>query len=173
MLFNFSAIDPPSNLAATQITSRAIRITWSKSPSEITGYKVDVIPMTSGAKKFSLSVGPQTTAFNIKELSADTEYQINVYAMKGLTASEPVTIMEKTQAVKVQVGKSSNGEIKYCVLIFALYKTIMVVGKVNLTHTWFLAGGPGGCQGDSKVFVAATHSTKLLMLPVLQSPPEG
>lgn len=106
MLFNFSAIDPPSDLVATQITSRAIRITWSKSPSEITGYKVDVVPMTAGSKQYSLSVGPQTTAFNIKELAADTEYQINVYAMKGLTASDPVTIMEKTQPVSVQVGKS-------------------------------------------------------------------
>jgi collagen type XII alpha len=33
------------------------------------------------------------------------EYQISVYAMKGLTSSEPVSIMEKTQPMKVQVGK--------------------------------------------------------------------
>ena len=61
--------------------------------------------MIAGGKQHVLSVGPQTTALNVKDLSPDTEYQINVYAMKGLTHSEPITIMEKTQQVKVQVGK--------------------------------------------------------------------
>lgn len=105
LVFNFSAVEPPSSLVATQVSSRSIRITWYPSPSEITGYKVELIPMIAGAKQYSLSVGPQTTAFNVKDLSSETEYQIHVYAMKGLTASEPVTIMEKTQPVKVQVGK--------------------------------------------------------------------
>ncbi|CAI5769701.1 collagen alpha-1(XII) chain isoform X1 [Podarcis lilfordi] len=106
------AIEPASNLVATQVSSRSIRITWHPSPSEITGYKVDLIPMIAGAKQYSLSVGPQTTAFNVKDLSPDTEYQINVYAMKGLTPSEAVTIMEKTQAVKVQVECSEGVDIK-------------------------------------------------------------
>ncbi|XP_061479123.1 collagen alpha-1(XII) chain isoform X1 [Rhineura floridana] len=106
------AIEPASNLVATQISSRSIRITWYPSPSEITGYKVDLIPMIAGAKQYSLSVGPQTTAFNVKDLSPDTEYQINVYAMKGLTPSEPVTIMEKTQPIKVQVECSQGVDVK-------------------------------------------------------------
>uniref|UniRef100_A0A8D0CFC3 Collagen alpha-1(XII) chain n=2 Tax=Salvator merianae TaxID=96440 RepID=A0A8D0CFC3_SALMN len=106
------AVEPPSNLVATQVSSRSIRITWSPSPSEITGYKVDFVPMIAGAKQYSLSVGPQTTALNVKDLSLDTEYQINVYAMKGLTASEPVTIMEKTQPVKVQVECSKGVDVK-------------------------------------------------------------
>uniref|UniRef100_A0A8D2LYC8 Collagen alpha-1(XII) chain n=1 Tax=Varanus komodoensis TaxID=61221 RepID=A0A8D2LYC8_VARKO len=106
------AIEPPSNLAATQVSSRSIRLTWYPSPSEITGYKVDLIPMIAGAKQQSLSVGPQTTAVNVKDLSADTEYQVSVYAMKELTASEPVTIMEKTQPVKVQVECSQGVDVK-------------------------------------------------------------
>ncbi|XP_077162695.1 collagen alpha-1(XII) chain isoform X2 [Paroedura picta] len=106
------AVEPPSNLVATQVSSRSIRITWYPSPSEITGYKVELIPMIAGAKQYSLSVGPQTTAFNVKDLSSETEYQIHVYAMKGLTASEPVTIMEKTQPVKVQVECSRGVDVK-------------------------------------------------------------
>ncbi|XP_062981009.1 collagen alpha-1(XII) chain isoform X2 [Elgaria multicarinata webbii] len=106
------AIEPPSNLVATQVSSRSIRVTWYPSPSEITGYKVDLIPMIAGARQYSLSVGPQTTALNVKDLSSDTEYQINVYAMKELTASEPVTIMEKTQPVKVQVECSQGVDVK-------------------------------------------------------------
>uniref|UniRef100_A0A8C5WPR6 COCA1 protein n=1 Tax=Laticauda laticaudata TaxID=8630 RepID=A0A8C5WPR6_LATLA len=95
----------------SQISSRSIKITWDPSPSDITGYKVDIIPMKADAKQFSMNVGPQTTAFNIKDLSADTEYQINVHAMKGLTSSEPVSIMEKTQPVKVRVGIDVKADI--------------------------------------------------------------
>lgn len=61
--------------------------------------------MTVGSRQHALSVGPQTTALSVRDLSADTEYQISVSAMKGLTSSEPVSIMEKTQPMKVQVGK--------------------------------------------------------------------
>lgn len=98
-------MEPPSNLVALQISSKSMRLTWHPSPSEISGYKVELMPMIAGAKQHSLSVGPQTTVFNVRDLSPDTEYQINVYAVKGLTASEPVTIMEKTQPVSVKVGK--------------------------------------------------------------------
>lgn len=98
-------VEPASNLVATQISSKSVRITWDPSTSQITGYRVQFIPMIAGGKQHVLSVGPQTTALNVKDLSPDTEYQINVYAMKGLTPSEPITIMEKTQQVKVQVGE--------------------------------------------------------------------
>ena len=37
--------------------------------------------MIAGGKQHVLSVGPQTTALNVKDLSPDTEYQINVYAI--------------------------------------------------------------------------------------------
>lgn len=98
-------VEPASNLVATQISSKSVRITWDPSTSQITGYRIQFIPMITGGKQHVLSVGPQTTALNVKDLSPDTEYQINVYAMKGLTPSEPITIMEKTQQVKVQVGE--------------------------------------------------------------------
>ena len=61
--------------------------------------------MTTGSRQHALSVGPQTTTLSVRDLSADTEYQISVSAMKGLTSSEPVSIMEKTQPVKIQVGE--------------------------------------------------------------------
>ncbi|XP_009571425.1 PREDICTED: collagen alpha-1(XII) chain-like, partial [Fulmarus glacialis] len=105
-------VEPPSNLVATQISSKSVRITWDPSTSQITGYRLQFIPMIAGGKQHVLSVGPQTTALNVKDLSPDTEYQINVYAMKGLTPSEPITIMEKTQQVKVQVECSRGVDVK-------------------------------------------------------------
>lgn len=62
--------------------------------------------MAAGSRHHALSVGPQTTTLNVRDLSADTEYQISVSAMKGLTSSEPISVMEKTQPMKVQVGES-------------------------------------------------------------------
>uniref|UniRef100_A0A8B9EYD2 Collagen alpha-1(XII) chain-like protein n=1 Tax=Amazona collaria TaxID=241587 RepID=A0A8B9EYD2_9PSIT len=109
---HLKVVEPPSNLVATQISSKSVRITWDPSTSQITGYRLQFIPMISGGKQHVLSVGPQTTALNVKDLSPDTEYQINVYAVKGLTASEPITIMEKTQQVKVQVECSRGVDVK-------------------------------------------------------------
>lgn len=101
----FAVIEPPSNLVATEVSSKYIKLSWSPSPSPVTGYKVLLIPMTAGSRQHALSVGPQTTTLSVRDLSADTEYQISVSAMKGLTSSEPISIMEKTQPMKVQVGK--------------------------------------------------------------------
>lgn len=102
-------VEPASNLVATQISSKSVRITWDPSTSQITGYRVQFIPMIAGGKQHVLSVGPQTTALNVKDLSPDTEYQINVYAMKGLTPSEPITIMEKNTT-----SQSSSGVLTWC-----------------------------------------------------------
>lgn len=101
----FVVVEPPSNLIATEVSSKYVKLSWNPSPSPVTGYKVLLTPMTAGSRQHALSVGPQTTTLNVRDLSADTEYQISVSAMKGLTSSEPVSIMEKTQPMKIQVGE--------------------------------------------------------------------
>lgn len=94
-----------------EVSSKYIKLGWSASPSPVTGYKILLTPMTAGSRQHALSVGPQTTMLSVRDLSADTEYQISVSAMKGLTSSEPVSIMEKTQPMKVQVGKLTGGSL--------------------------------------------------------------
>lgn len=107
----FLVIEPPSNLIATEVSSKYVKLSWTPSPSPVTGYKILLTPMTTGSRQHALSVGPQTTTLSVRDLSADTEYQISVSAMKGLTSSEPVSIMEKTQPMKVQVGKLIGGSL--------------------------------------------------------------
>lgn len=52
-------VEPPSNLVATQISSKSVRITWDPSTSQITGYRLQFIPMIAGGKQHVLSVGPR------------------------------------------------------------------------------------------------------------------
>ncbi|XP_041420606.1 collagen alpha-1(XII) chain isoform X2 [Xenopus laevis] len=111
------AVEPPSDLAVTEISSKSMKITWRPSPSQITGYRIQLLPMLAGSKQHSLNLGPQTTSINVKDLSPDTEYQINLYAMKGLTASEPISTLEKTQAVKIRVECSGGVDIKADVVL--------------------------------------------------------
>lgn len=118
-LFFFLVIEPPSNLVVTELSSKYARLRWDPSPSAVTGYKILLTPMAAGSRHHALSVGPQTTTLNIRDLSADTEYQISVFAMKGLTSSEPISVMEKTQPMKVQVGKLA-------ILLLGLESDIMV-----------------------------------------------
>nr|XP_021484130.1 collagen alpha-1(XII) chain [Meriones unguiculatus] len=105
-------IEPPSNLVVTELSSKYVRLSWDPSPSAVTGYKILLTPMAAGSRHHALSVGPQTTTLNVRDLSADTEYQISVFAMKGLTSSEPISVMEKTQPMKVQVECSRGVDIK-------------------------------------------------------------
>ncbi|EAW48748.1 collagen, type XII, alpha 1, isoform CRA_a [Homo sapiens] len=105
-------VEPPSNLIAMEVSSKYVKLNWNPSPSPVTGYKVILTPMTAGSRQHALSVGPQTTTLSVRDLSADTEYQISVSAMKGMTSSEPISIMEKTQPMKVQVECSRGVDIK-------------------------------------------------------------
>lgn len=80
-------------------------MTWDASIGEVTGYKVQMIPMMTGSKRQELYVGPGQTSVVVRDLSPDTEYQINLYALKGLMPSEPITTMQKTQPVTVSLGE--------------------------------------------------------------------
>lgn len=82
-----------------------MRMTWDVSLDEVTGYKLTLIPMLPGMKRQELYIGPTQTSINVRDLSPETEYEISLYALKGLTPSEPLQAMEKTQPVKVSTGK--------------------------------------------------------------------
>lgn len=100
-------MEPAYNLQVTEIASKSMRVTWDASPGEITGYKVTLIPMLAGMKRQELYMGPTQTSINVRDLSPETEYEISLYALKGLTPSEPIMAMEKTQPVKVSTGKKT------------------------------------------------------------------
>lgn len=84
-----------------------MRITWDASIGEVTGYKVQLVPMMAGSKRQELYVGPTQTSVNVRDLTPDTEYEISLFSLNGLTPSEPVMAMEKTQPIKVSLGEEN------------------------------------------------------------------
>ena len=80
--FPFVYSDPPTNIQATVLTSRAVEITWSQSSSsDVTGYLISyttTAPYTSGG---SVTVdGGNTTSGTLINLEEDTIYTITVQA---------------------------------------------------------------------------------------------
>lgn len=98
-------VEPASNLQVLEISSKSMRVTWDPSLGEITGYKLTLMPMMAGMKRQVVYVGPTQTTVNIRDLSPETEYEISLFALKGLTPSDAVLAMEKTQPVKVSLGE--------------------------------------------------------------------
>ncbi|XP_059376861.1 collagen alpha-1(XII) chain-like isoform X4 [Carassius carassius] len=105
-------VEPATELRVTDISSKSMRITWHSSPGDITGYKLQVFPMITGAKKQELYTGPTFTVANVRDLSPETEYEISLFALKGLTPSKPQVVNEKTQPVKVSTECSLEVEVQ-------------------------------------------------------------
>ncbi|XP_053093288.1 collagen alpha-1(XII) chain isoform X3 [Pangasianodon hypophthalmus] len=105
-------VEPASNLQVTEISSKSMRVTWDASPGDITGYKLQLMPMLTGSKRQELYTGPTQTSVNVRDLSPETEYEISLFALKDFTPSEPVMAMEKTQPVKVSVDCSLDVNIQ-------------------------------------------------------------
>ncbi|XP_041814167.1 collagen alpha-1(XII) chain [Chelmon rostratus] len=122
-------VEPASNLQVLEVASKSIRVTWDASIGEVSGYKVRMIPMMAGSKRQELYVGPGQTSVVVRDLSPDTEYQISLYALKGLTPSEPVTIMQKTQPLKLSLECSLGVDVQADVVL--LVDGSYSIGLVN------------------------------------------
>ncbi|ROL43009.1 Collagen alpha-1(XII) chain [Anabarilius grahami] len=110
-------VEPASNLQVTEVASKSMRVTWDASIGEVTGYKVQMVPMLAGSKRQELYVGPTQTSVNVRDLSPDTEYEISLFALKGLTPSEAVMAMEKTQPLKVSLECSLGVDVQADVVL--------------------------------------------------------
>uniref|UniRef100_A0A674BVN1 Collagen type XII alpha 1 chain n=1 Tax=Salmo trutta TaxID=8032 RepID=A0A674BVN1_SALTR len=116
LLTNF-LIEPASNLQVVEVASKSMRVTWDASFGDVSGYKIQLIPMMAGSKRQELYVSPSQTSATVTGLSPDTEYQISLFALKGLTPSEPIMAMEKTEPVKVSLECSLGVDVQADVVI--------------------------------------------------------
>ncbi|XP_052342073.1 collagen alpha-1(XII) chain-like isoform X1 [Oncorhynchus keta] len=110
-------VEPAFNLQVLEISSKSMRVTWDPSLGEITGYKLTLMPMMAGMKRQVVYVGPTQTSVNVRDLSPETEYEISLFALKGLTPSDAVLAMEKTQPVKVSLECSLGVDVQADVVL--------------------------------------------------------
>ncbi|KAL2099144.1 hypothetical protein ACEWY4_005624 [Coilia grayii] len=110
-------VEPASNLQVTEISSKSMRVTWDPSPGDITGYKLQLMPMIAGSKRQELYTGPRHTSVNVRDLTPETEYEISLFALKGLIPSDPINAMEKTQPVKVSLDCSLGVDVQADVVL--------------------------------------------------------
>ncbi|XP_059841504.1 collagen alpha-1(XII) chain-like isoform X2 [Hypanus sabinus] len=96
-------VEPPSNMQVLEVASNSMKIIWDSSPGQITGYRLHLVPMVAGVKEQSVNVDAGTRMVIVKDLTPATEYQIKLYAMRGLTSSDPVMLMDKTTPTEVSV----------------------------------------------------------------------
>ncbi|XP_067097113.1 collagen alpha-1(XII) chain [Osmerus mordax] len=105
-------VEPASNLFVVEVASKSMKVSWDASFGDVSGYKLQLIPMMPDRKRQELYVGPKQTSVMVRDLSPDTEYQINLYALKGLTPSEPTMAMQKTESVKISLECSLGVEVQ-------------------------------------------------------------
>uniref|UniRef100_A0A3Q2Y3A0 Collagen alpha-1(XII) chain n=1 Tax=Hippocampus comes TaxID=109280 RepID=A0A3Q2Y3A0_HIPCM len=110
-------VEPASNLLVTEISSKSMRVTWDPSQGYITGYKLVLVPMLPGINRQELYIVATQTSINVRDLAPDTEYEISLYALKGLTPSEAIVAMERTQPVKVRTECSLGVDVQADVVL--------------------------------------------------------
>uniref|UniRef100_A0A3Q3CJL9 Collagen, type XII, alpha 1b n=1 Tax=Haplochromis burtoni TaxID=8153 RepID=A0A3Q3CJL9_HAPBU len=110
-------VEPASNLQVQEVISKSMRLMWDPSIGDVSGYKIQLIPMMAGSMRQELYVGAGQTSVVVRGLSADTEYQIVLFALKGLTPSEPITAMQKTLPVRVSLECSLGVDVQADVVL--------------------------------------------------------
>uniref|UniRef100_A0AAX7SU24 Collagen, type XII, alpha 1b n=1 Tax=Astatotilapia calliptera TaxID=8154 RepID=A0AAX7SU24_ASTCA len=110
-------VEPASNLQVQEVISKSMRLMWDPSIGDVSGYKIQLIPMMAGSMRQELYVGAGQTSVVVRGLSADTEYQIVLFALKGLTPSEPITVMQKTLPVRVSLECSLGVDVQADVVL--------------------------------------------------------
>ncbi|XP_058235769.1 collagen alpha-1(XII) chain isoform X2 [Hemibagrus wyckioides] len=110
-------VEPATHLQVKEVASKSIRLTWAASRGEVTGYKVQLVPVTPGSKRQELYVGPTQTSVNVRDLSPETEYEISLFALKGLTPSEPIVTLQKTEPLKISLECSLGVDVQADVVL--------------------------------------------------------
>lgn len=100
-----AAVEPASNLQVLEVASKSMRVSWDPSVGQVSGYKVQMIPLLAGSKWQEAYVGGGQSSAMVGDLSPDVEYQVKLFALKGLTPSEPVSVLQKTEPLKASLGE--------------------------------------------------------------------
>ncbi|XP_041094569.1 tenascin-like isoform X3 [Polyodon spathula] len=89
-----TAVDAPRDLSASNVQTESAVLTWKAPRASITGY---ILIFTSADGKVKeVVLGPSTTSYNLAQLSASTQYSVQLQALAGPERSKIVRTLFTT-----------------------------------------------------------------------------
>ncbi|XP_055088149.1 collagen alpha-1(XII) chain isoform X2 [Periophthalmus magnuspinnatus] len=113
----FEVVEPAKNLDIVEVLSKSLRLRWDPSSSDVSGYRLQVIPLSSEGNRQELYVTSQTTSALVKDLTPQTVYNVFLYALKDLTASEHTSASAVTLPLQVSMECSLGVDVQADVVL--------------------------------------------------------
>ncbi|KAK7906689.1 hypothetical protein WMY93_015301 [Mugilogobius chulae] len=113
----FEVVEPATNLDIVEVLSKSLRVSWQPSPSDVTGYRLQVVPASGEGNTQELYVPAQTTSALVRDLSPQTFYKVYLYALKDLTSSVYESALTVTLPLQVSVECSLGVDVQADVVL--------------------------------------------------------
>ncbi|XP_072305551.1 collagen alpha-1(XII) chain-like [Eucyclogobius newberryi] len=110
-------VEPALNLDIVEVSSKSLGVRWEPSPSDVSGYRLQVVPVSSGGSRQELYVSSQTTSALLKDLSPQTAYEVHLYALKDMTSSQATSASALTLPLQVSVECSLGVDVQADLLL--------------------------------------------------------
>uniref|UniRef100_A0AAQ4QY63 Tenascin Cb n=1 Tax=Gasterosteus aculeatus aculeatus TaxID=481459 RepID=A0AAQ4QY63_GASAC len=106
VIFAFSDVDAPQDLAASNIQTENAMLSWKPPRADITGYILSFEAADGTIREVVLS--PTAVSYNMAPLSASTEYTVKLQAIAGPKRSRVVTTVFTTTGVLYRFPKDCS-----------------------------------------------------------------
>uniref|UniRef100_A0A667X190 Tenascin Ca n=1 Tax=Myripristis murdjan TaxID=586833 RepID=A0A667X190_9TELE len=90
----FTDVDPPRDLAASNIQTDSATVTWKPPRAAVTGYTLTFSSADATVREVVLS--PTATSYSMSDLTGSTEYTVRLQAIVGPQKSRPVSTIFST-----------------------------------------------------------------------------
>jgi fibronectin type 3 domain-containing protein len=153
--------DPPTNLAATKVTTTEVDLSWTNVATNATGIKILEKQGNNTAKVIASGLPPTTTNYNVTGLAVGTSYVFEIDALNSSGPSGAATIAVDTLPAQV-TGVTATGGPGEITLSWAadqgaasynVYRST-VSGGEETTPTWTGVTGTSYVDGTATPGIA-------------------
>ncbi|KAJ8383583.1 hypothetical protein AAFF_G00216560 [Aldrovandia affinis] len=95
-------ISPPRRVRISDVKDSSITLTWRSKTEPITGYLVEVTPISGSHAPVKTTISPNHRSYTITGLEPGTSYIIHIYTLNGEGRSPPFTLTASTAKPTVE-----------------------------------------------------------------------